>query len=40
MSALITHLPGVLKLVLGTTAMFTQEPTIPSPEPMPLPAPG
>ena len=40
MSVLITHLPGVAGLVLGTTAMFAQEPTIPSPEPMPLPAPG
>ncbi len=40
MSALITHLPGVSGLVLGTAAMFAQEPTIPFPEPIPLPAPG
>ncbi len=40
MSALITYLSGVSGLLLGTMAMFAQEPTIPSPEPMPLPAPG
>jgi hypothetical protein len=40
MNALITHLPGMSEILLGTAAMFAQEPTIPSPEPMPLPAPG
>ena len=40
MSASVSCLPGLSGILLGASAMFAQEPTIPSPEPMPLPAPG